>query len=92
MVSFPEAKSGCYAAFILLSFHYAGGSAQAFHDWLGRLPPSVEMGAIQLPGRGHRLREPHIRRLASLSRIIAQELLPYLDKARYFFSATAWER
>ncbi|MGH9755029.1 MAG: thioesterase II family protein [Blastocatellia bacterium] len=37
----------------LFCFHYAGGSAQVFHDWPRRLPPSVEMGAIQLPGRGH---------------------------------------
>lgn len=69
----------------LFCFHYAGGSAQAFHDWPGRLSPSVEMGAIQLPGRGHRLSEPHIRRLAPLSRVVAQELLPYLDKPFVFF-------
>jgi medium-chain acyl-[acyl-carrier-protein] hydrolase len=69
----------------LFCFHYAGGSAQAFHGWPGRLPPSVEMGAIQLPGRGHRLSEPHIRRLLPLSRIVAQELLPYLDKPFVFF-------
>jgi medium-chain acyl-[acyl-carrier-protein] hydrolase len=69
----------------LFCFHYAGGSAQAFHDWPGRLPPNVEMGAIQLPGRGNRHSEPHIRRLAPLSRIVAQELLPYLDKPFVFF-------
>lgn len=73
------------AALRLFCFHYAGGSAQVFHRWPGYLPPSVEMGAIQLPGRGHRLGEPHIRRLASLSRIITQELLPYLDKPFVFF-------
>jgi medium-chain acyl-[acyl-carrier-protein] hydrolase len=73
------------AALRLFCFHYAGGSAQFFHGWPGRLPSSVEMGAIQLPGRGHRLREPHIRRLAPLSRIIAQESLPYLDKPFVFF-------
>ena len=69
----------------LFCFHYAGGSAQIFHDWHGSLPTNVEMGAIQLPGRGHRLGEPHIRRLAPLSRIVAQELLPYLDKPFVFF-------
>jgi surfactin synthase thioesterase subunit len=69
----------------LFCFHYAGGSAQSFIDWPERLPPSVEMGAIQLPGRGHRLREPLIRRMAPLSRIVAQELLPYLDKPFVFF-------
>jgi medium-chain acyl-[acyl-carrier-protein] hydrolase len=73
------------AALRLFCFHYAGGSAQVFHGWPGRLPPSVEMGAIQLPGRGHRFREPHIRRLAPLSRIVMQELLPYLDKPFVFF-------
>jgi medium-chain acyl-[acyl-carrier-protein] hydrolase len=45
----------------------------------------VETGAIQLPGRGHRLGEPHIRRLVPLSRTVAQELLPYLDKPFVFF-------
>jgi medium-chain acyl-[acyl-carrier-protein] hydrolase len=45
----------------------------------------VEIGAIQLPGRGNRLNEPPIRRLAQLSRIVAQELLPYLDKPFVFF-------
>jgi medium-chain acyl-[acyl-carrier-protein] hydrolase len=69
----------------LFCFHHAGGSAQVFHGWPGRLPPGVEMGAIQLPGRGQRLGESHIRRLAPLSRIIAQELLPYLDKPFVFY-------
>ncbi len=69
----------------LFCFHYAGGSAQVFHCWPGRLPPNVEMGTIQLPGRGHRLGEPHIRKLLPLSHIVAQELLPYLDKPFVFF-------
>jgi medium-chain acyl-[acyl-carrier-protein] hydrolase len=73
------------AALRLFCFHYAGGSAQVFHDWPRHLPPGVEMGAIQLPGRGHRLGEPHVRRLTSLSRVLAQELLPYLDKPFVFF-------
>jgi len=73
------------AALRLFCFHYAGGSAQVFYNWLGHLPPRLEMGAIQLPGRGHRLGEPHIRDLLALSRIAAQELLPYLDKPVVFF-------
>jgi medium-chain acyl-[acyl-carrier-protein] hydrolase len=43
------------------------------------------MGTIQLPGRGPRLSEPHIRRMAPLSGAVAQELLPYLDKPFVFF-------
>ncbi|MCI0392398.1 MAG: thioesterase domain-containing protein [Acidobacteria bacterium] len=73
------------AALRLFCFHYAGGSAQVFHGWPDRLPPSVEMGAIQLPGRGHRLGEPHVKRLVPLCHIAAQELLPYLDKPFVFF-------
>jgi medium-chain acyl-[acyl-carrier-protein] hydrolase len=73
------------AALRLFCFHYAGGSAQVFHGWPMHLPPSVEVGTIQLPGRGQRLGEPHIRGLAPLSRIVAQELLPYLDKPFVFF-------
>jgi medium-chain acyl-[acyl-carrier-protein] hydrolase len=80
---FPRPNPG--AAMRLFCFHYAGGSAQVFHGWSGCLPPSVEIGAIQLPGRGQRLGEPHITRLAPLSRIVAQELLPYLDKPFVFF-------
>ncbi len=82
-VIFPRPNPA--AALRLFCFHHAGGNAQSFHGWPGRLPPIVEMAAVQLPGRGHRLSEPHIRRLAPLSRIIAQELLPYLDKPFVFF-------
>src|SRR5215475_14273380 len=73
------------AALRLFCFHYAGGNAQVFYNWFRHLPPSLEVGAIQLPGRGHRLGEPHIRGLLPLSRIVAQELLPYLDKPFVFF-------
>jgi medium-chain acyl-[acyl-carrier-protein] hydrolase len=69
----------------LFCFHYAGGSAQVFYNWPGHLPPSVEMGAIQLPGRGHRLGEPYIKGLLPLSGIVARELSPYLDKPFVFF-------
>lgn len=69
----------------LFCFHYAGGTAQVFHNWIGRLPSSVEVGTIQLPGRGHRLGEPQIKRLLPLSRVVAQELLPYIDKPFVFF-------
>jgi medium-chain acyl-[acyl-carrier-protein] hydrolase len=82
-VLFPRPNPA--AALRLFCFHYAGGSAQAFHNWPADLPPSVEMGTFQLPGRGARLGEPHARRLAPLSRVAAQELLPYLDKPFVFF-------
>lgn len=72
------------AALRLFCFHYAAGSAQVFYNWPGYLP-DVEMGAIQLPGRGHRFGEPCIKRILPLSRLISHELLPYLDKPFVFF-------
>lgn len=69
----------------LFCFPHAGGSGQVFHSWPRHLPSGVEMGAIQLPGRGPRLGEPHMKRLLPLSRILARELSPYLDRPFAFF-------
>jgi medium-chain acyl-[acyl-carrier-protein] hydrolase len=45
----------------------------------------MEIGMVQLPGRGHRLAEPKITHLLTLSRIIAQALQQYIDKPFAFF-------
>lgn len=82
-VLFPRPNPA--AALRLFCFHYAGGSAQGFHNWPAHLPATVEMGAIQLPGRGRRLDESHIKGMLPLSRIIAYELLQYLNKPFVFF-------
>jgi pyochelin biosynthesis protein PchC len=42
----------------LLAFPHAGGSASFFRTWGTRLPPTVELTAVQYPGRLDRLREP----------------------------------
>src|SRR5215470_13336876 len=73
------------AAIRLFCFHYAGGSAQVFQTWPAGLPQTVEIGAVQLPGRGNRFAEPKITNLLSLSRIVAEALLQYLDKPFVFF-------
>jgi surfactin synthase thioesterase subunit len=36
----------------------AGGSVTAFAGWSERLPQHIEVGIVQLPGRGSRVREP----------------------------------
>lgn len=44
----------------LFCFPYAGGSATIFRKWSDNLPENIEICAIQLPGRGSRMREkPH---------------------------------
>src|SRR5687767_9570102 len=41
----------------LLCFPHGGGSAHAYFAWPKHLPADVEVCAVQLPGRGRRLRE-----------------------------------
>lgn len=64
----------------LICFPYAGASAYAFRGWAKALPPSVEVCAIQLPGRGSRMREAAFTRMPALVSVLAQELNPLLDK------------
>ena len=69
----------------LFCFHYAGGGASVFRTWSDSLPESVEVCAIELPGRGMRLRESPFTQLEPLVQHLASTLLPYLDKPFAFF-------
>jgi medium-chain acyl-[acyl-carrier-protein] hydrolase len=61
----------------LLCLPYAGGGASVFRAWHEGLPPSVEVLAVQLPGRESRFREPPIRDLSELVPLLADALLPH---------------
>ena len=63
----------------LLCFPHAGGSARVFHKWSGQLPSTVEVCAIELPGRGSRLFETPFTSVDSLLPALGAELLPFLD-------------
>jgi medium-chain acyl-[acyl-carrier-protein] hydrolase len=63
----------------LFCFPYAGGSAQVFNGWAEALPSSVEVIAIQAPGKGTRLLE---RPCASVD-ALCDELLPVLTPMLY---------
>ena len=78
-------KSGSQASLRLFCFPYAGGSASIFRGWAESLPATVEVCAVQLPGRGSRLLEPAITRMPELVKAIASAILPYLDKPFAFF-------
>jgi len=69
----------------LFCFPYAGGAASIFHRWSEYLAPSVELYAVQLPGRGSRLLEPAFKSLPLLVQAISKELLSYVDKPFSFF-------
>jgi medium-chain acyl-[acyl-carrier-protein] hydrolase len=69
----------------LFCFPYAGGGAVIYRHWAESLPAEVEVCALQLPGRGSRMREPPLTRVTDIVRIVATELAPYLDRPFAFF-------
>lgn len=80
----------------LFCFPFAGGGASAFIPWAAELPDTVELLAVQLPGRENRFREPFIRRMEPLASAIARAIAPRI-RAPYAFlgyslgAATAFE-
>jgi medium-chain acyl-[acyl-carrier-protein] hydrolase len=69
----------------LFCFPYAGGRASMFRHWPEALPPSVDVGLVQLPGRETRLGEPPFTRLEPLVRALAEALRPHLNRPFAFF-------
>jgi len=69
----------------LFCFPYAGGLAQIFHSWPESLATKVEICAVQLPGRGSRLREAPFNRLTLLVQALAEVLSPQMDRPIAFF-------
>ncbi len=78
-------KSNPNAQLRLFCFPYAGGSAAIFRAWAAALPDEVEIGAIQLPGRGDRLAEVPFTHLTPLLEALVPALVPYLDRPYVFF-------
>ncbi|MEV7603722.1 alpha/beta fold hydrolase [Kitasatospora sp. NPDC089797] len=60
----------------LVCFPHAGGGASFFRSWSGHLDPSVELLAVQYPGRENRFREPLVPDLAPLAEAVAGQLRP----------------
>lgn len=69
----------------LFCFPYAGGGAGIFRGWERRIPPSVEICPVQLPGRERRLREKLFTRARPLVEATAEGILGYLNKPFAFF-------
>jgi medium-chain acyl-[acyl-carrier-protein] hydrolase len=69
----------------LFCFHYAGGSALTYRTWAQKLPATVEVVAIQLPGRATRMHEPAITKLTDVVEPIAEALAPLLNEPFAFF-------
>lgn len=65
-----------HAALRLICLPFAGGAASAFRSWADALPESVEVRAIQLPGREGRFAEPAMRQLPQVLQALAGALRP----------------
>ena len=73
-------KPNPVAALRLFCFPYAGGSSFIFRTWSNYLPASVEVCAIELPGRGRQMQLAPFHKMEPLVDAIASAIYPYLDK------------
>jgi medium-chain acyl-[acyl-carrier-protein] hydrolase len=73
------------ASLRLFCFPYAGGSSYIFRSWSDRLPKTMEICPIELPGRGIQIKSTPFKQIEPLVKAIAREILPYLDKPFAFF-------
>lgn len=64
----------------LICFAHAGGSATAYREWPVLLPESVELYAVQLPGRADRFVEAKLDDMGMLVDSVVEEMLPLLDR------------
>lgn len=69
----------------LFCFPYAGGSSLIFRSWSNNLPITVEVCALEFPGRGNQMSSVPFTRLEPLVSVIAATLVPHLDKPFAFF-------
>lgn len=59
----------------VLCIPYAGGSTQVYHTLARSMPETIEVGAIQLPGRWNRRLEPLLTKVSDASQSLAGELI-----------------
>jgi medium-chain acyl-[acyl-carrier-protein] hydrolase len=64
----------------LFCLPHAGGTAAAFTGWDATMPSSVEVCAVELPGRGRRVNEPLFTEMRPLVEALAAGLRPFLDR------------
>jgi len=81
--TFPRPNTAAHVR--LFCFPYSGGGSALFRTWVDGLPATVEVCAVELPGRGARLREAPFTRLVPLVHEIADAIIPLLDRRFAFF-------
>ena len=63
----------------VFAFHFAGGAASAYREWPGLLPDSVDLVALQMPGREGRLRDPLLDSMDAVLSEIEKPVLEQMD-------------
>ncbi len=79
----PKPNPGAQLKLFCLPF--AGGGSTSFRPWAELLPAQIELCAVEIPGRGHRLREPLVRRMEALIPQIANGIKTELDRPFVLF-------
>src|SRR5437868_4516107 len=69
--SFAPPRAAREVKLRLFCFPYVGGGTAAFRPWVGRFGSSVEVQALQLPGRERRMTAPLVDSLPALVGAIA---------------------
>src|SRR5450432_2279276 len=69
----------------LFCFHHAGSGASTFQDWAAPVPPAVNLGLIQLPGRENRSSQLPFRRMEPLVAALADAVQDELKPPYAFF-------
>jgi len=58
----------------LVCLPFAGAAAAAYRTWGGRLPEEIEVLAVQLPGKGWRLREDPLTDLEAMAALVVSAI------------------
>lgn len=69
----------------LFCFPYAGGAARTYRPWAQTLPLEIDVCALEVPGRGNRLREPPPTKISQAVDLIGKEIVSLLDRPYAFF-------
>jgi acyl transferase domain-containing protein/surfactin synthase thioesterase subunit/acyl carrier protein len=69
----------------LVCFPFAGGGAATFRPWAESLAPSIELVAVEPPGRATRIAEPPVKTMAAFLRGVLPDVLALRDKPLALF-------